>query len=115
MTVFAARIAACIASTLVPSEQNPWRSGGVALTKTASSGNARDSKRRGTSERKTGHVVRPPLVHGGPGVRPDEQGAVAKVRRHIRGQVRARPFDVQVDDADIVQVRRPRDECVEQH
>ncbi len=38
-----------------------------------------------------------------------------KVRRHIRGQVWARPFDVQVDDADIVQLRRPRDECVEQH
>ena len=38
MTVFAARIAACIASTLVPSEQNPCASGGVAFTKTASSG-----------------------------------------------------------------------------
>ena len=54
MTVFAARIAACIASTDVPSEQNPWRSGGVALTKTASSGNAPESKRRGTSDRNTG-------------------------------------------------------------
>ena len=54
MTVFAARIAACIASTLVPSEQNPWRSGGVALTSTTSSGSARESNRLGTSERKTG-------------------------------------------------------------
>ena len=33
-TVFAARIAACIASTLLPSEQKPWASGGVAFTKT---------------------------------------------------------------------------------
>ena len=32
MTVLADLIAACIASTLVPSEQNPCRSGGVALT-----------------------------------------------------------------------------------
>ena len=54
MTVFAARTAACIASTLVPSEQNPWRSGGVALTKTASSGSAPLSNSRGTSDRKTG-------------------------------------------------------------
>ena len=54
-------------------------------------------------------VVRPPVVHGGPGVGADEQGAVTKVRRHIRGKVWARPFDVQVDDADSVQVRRPRD------
>ena len=61
------------------------------------------------------HVVRPSLVHGRPRVRPDEQGAVAKVRRHVRGQVRTRPLDVEVDDADIVQLRRPRDECVEQH
>ena len=38
----------------VPSEQNPWASGGVALTNTASSGSAPDSKRRGTSDRKTG-------------------------------------------------------------
>ena len=53
-TVFAARIAACIASTLVPSEQNPWSSGGVALTKTTSSGSAPLSKSRGTSDRKTG-------------------------------------------------------------
>ena len=53
-TVFAARIAACIASTLVPSEQNPWASGGVALTNTASSGSAPISNSRGTSDRKTG-------------------------------------------------------------
>ena len=50
----AARIAACIASTDVPSEQNPWESGGVALTRTASSGSAPVVNRAGTSERKTG-------------------------------------------------------------
>ena len=54
MTVFADRMAACIASTLVPSEQNPWASGGVALTKTASSGSDPLSNSRGTSDRKTG-------------------------------------------------------------
>ena len=53
-TVVAARMAACIASTLVPSEQNPWASGGVALTNTTSSGRAPLSNRRGTSDRKTG-------------------------------------------------------------
>src|SRR4029078_7980520 len=53
-TVFAARIAAGIASTLVPSEQNPWSSGGVALTNTTSSGSAPLSNSRGTSERNTG-------------------------------------------------------------
>ena len=54
MTVRAARMAACIASTEVPSEQNPCASGGVALTKTASSGRRPVSNRRGTSDRKTG-------------------------------------------------------------
>ncbi len=54
MTVFAARTAVCIASTLVPSEQNPCESGGVALTNTASSGSAPLANRRGTSDRKTG-------------------------------------------------------------
>ena len=54
MTVFAARIAACIASTDVPSEQKPWLSGGVALTNTASSGRAPESNSRGTSDRKIG-------------------------------------------------------------
>ena len=53
-TVFAARIAACIASTLVPREQKPCASGGVALTSTTSSGSARLSNSRGMSERKTG-------------------------------------------------------------
>ncbi len=53
-TVLAARIAACIASTLVLSEQKPWASGGVAFTNTTSSGMARLSNRRGMSERKTG-------------------------------------------------------------
>ena len=54
MTCRAARIAACIASTEVPSEQKPWASGGVALTKTASSGSRPASNSRGTSDRKVG-------------------------------------------------------------
>ena len=54
ITVRAARIAAWIASTDVPSEQKPWASGGVALTSTASSGRAPDSNSCGTSDRKTG-------------------------------------------------------------
>ncbi len=53
-TVCAARIAACIASTLVPSEQKPWASGGVTLTKATSSGSAPLRKSRGTSDRKIG-------------------------------------------------------------
>ena len=54
ITVFAAVIAACIASTDVPREQKPCASGGVAFTNTASSASAPDSNSRGTSERKTG-------------------------------------------------------------
>ena len=54
MTRPAARIAACIASTDVPSEQKPWASGGETLQRTASSGMSPPEKRRGTSDRKTG-------------------------------------------------------------
>ena len=55
MTVFAARIAACIASTDVPSEQKPCASGGVALTKHGvERQRAASSNSRGTSDRKTG-------------------------------------------------------------
>ena len=53
-TVRAARIAACIASTLVPSEQNPCGSGVVALTNTTSSGSSPLSNSLGTSDRNTG-------------------------------------------------------------
>ena len=62
MTVLAARIAACIASTDVPSEQKPCASGGVAFTKTASSGSIPLSNRRGTSDRKTGTYSARPSV-----------------------------------------------------
>jgi len=54
MTVLAARTAEWMASTEVPSEQKPWLSGGVALTRTASSRSAPDVNRCGTSERNTG-------------------------------------------------------------
>ena len=54
ITTVAARDAANAASTLGPSEQKPWASGGVRLSSTASSGSVPDVKRAGTSERKTG-------------------------------------------------------------
>ena len=63
MTVLAASTAACMASTDVPSEQNPWRSGGVTLANTASSGSSPDRKTAGTSERKIGtKSARPSLT-----------------------------------------------------
>ena len=63
MTVFAASIAACIASTDTPSEQNPCASGGVTLTNTASSGQAPELNSAGTSERNTGtKSARPSLT-----------------------------------------------------
>ena len=91
-TVFAESIAACIASTLVPSEQNPWASGGVALTKTTSSGSAPDSEQARDVRQEHGNVVRPALVDGGAGIRPDEQGAMPEVTLHLGRQVRPGPF-----------------------
>ena len=61
------------------------------------------------------HVVGPALVDGRAGVRPDEQGAMAEVAGHLRGQVRAGPLDVQMDHPHVVQLGSPRDERVEQH
>ena len=63
MTVFACRIAACIASTEVPSEQKPWASGGVAFTNTASSGSAPLSNSARDVGQEHRHVVGAPLVH----------------------------------------------------
>ena len=63
MTVVAAPMAACIASTDVPSEQKPCASGGVTLMNTASSGSAPDENSSGTSERNTGtKSARPSLT-----------------------------------------------------
>ena len=60
-------------------------------------------------------VVGPTVVDGLPRVRPDEQGTVAKMRRHLGGQVRSRPLAMQVDDAHVGQVRSPCDQRIEQH
>ena len=54
MTIFAARIAACIASTDVPSEQNPWRSGGGRVDEDRIERKRPRVESRGTSDRKTG-------------------------------------------------------------
>ena len=50
----------------------------------------------------------------GPGVRPDEQGKVAEVWRHLGRKVRTGSLAMEVDDADLGQLRRPRHERVEQ-
>jgi len=60
------------------------------------------------------HVVRAALVHGGTRIRPDEQGPVPEVRRHLGREMRPRSLDVQVDHADVAQLRRPCHEGVEQ-
>lgn len=61
------------------------------------------------------HVIRGTLVHNGPGVGPDEQGAVLEVAGHLGRQVWTRPFAMEVDDADITELRRPSDDRVQQH
>ena len=104
MTVVAARIAACIASTDAPSEQNPCASGGVALTRTASSGSAPRLEQPRHVRQEDRHVVRPALVDGGPRVRTDEQRAMAEVARHLRSEVRPGTFGVEVDHADVPQL-----------
>ena len=56
------------------------------------------------------HVVRPALVHRGTGVRPDEQRPVAEVAGHLRREVRPGTLRVQVDDRDVVELGRARDQ-----
>ena len=56
----------------------------------------------------------PTLVDGRPRVGADEQRAVAEMRRHLGRQVRPGSLGVEVDHADVVQVRRPGHERVEQ-
>ena len=111
-TVVAARMAACIASTLVPREQNPWASGGVALTNTTSSGRAPLEQARDVGQEDR-DVVGASLVDRGAGVRPDEQGSMAEVARHLGRQVRPRSLDVEVDDADVAQLRGAIDQRLE--
>ena len=113
MTVVAARMAACIASTLVPSEQNPWASGGVALTNTASSGRAPLVEQARNVGQEHRDVVGASLVHSGPGIRPDEQGAMPEVASHLGCQMRSRSLRVEVDDADVVQLGGAVDQRLE--
>ena len=54
MMNFAFRAAARLASTLVPSEQNPWGSGRERFRSATSRGMIPELNRFGTSERKTG-------------------------------------------------------------
>ena len=115
MTVFAAAIAACIASTDTPSEQNPWASGGVALTKTASSGSDAGPEQARDVGQEDRHVVGPPGVHRGAGIRADEQRPVPEGLGHLGREVRSRPLAVEMDDADVAQLGRPRDERIEQN
>ena len=59
-------------------------------------------------------VVGAALVDRRAGVGPDEQRPMAEVRRHLGRQVRPGPLAVEVDDADVAELRRPRDERVEE-
>ena len=69
---------------------------------------ARDVRQEGRD------VVGPTLGDGLPRVRPDEQRPMAEMRRHLGRQVRPGPLAVEVDDADVRQLGRPRHERVEQ-
>ena len=60
------------------------------------------------------HVVGAALLDGRSGVRADEQRPMPEVPRHLRREVRPGPLAVEVDDADVAQLGRARDERVEQ-
>ena len=60
------------------------------------------------------HVVRTALVHGGPSVGPDEQGAVSEVAGHLGCQVGTRALAMQVNDADVAELRRALNKRIEQ-
>ena len=59
-------------------------------------------------------VVGAALVHRRPRVGADEQRAVPEDAAHLRREVRPRTLDVEMDDADVAQLRRARDQRVEQ-
>ena len=59
-------------------------------------------------------VVGASLVDGGTGIRPDEQRAMPEVAGHLRRQVRPRSLGVEVDDADVAQLRGAIDQRLEQ-
>ncbi len=114
MTVLAALIAAWIASTLLPSEQNPWASGGVALTKTASSGHEPGVEQARHVGQERGDVLGATLVDRRAGVGSDEQGDVPEVRCHLGRQMRAWPLAMQMNNPNIAQLRRPGHQGVQE-
>ena len=59
--------------------------------------------------------LRPSFVDGRPGVRSDEERPVEEVALHFRGKVRVRPLAVQVNDLDVLQLRSPAAQGVEEH
>ena len=113
-TVFAARIAACIASTDRPERAEPV---GVGRRHVDEDGVEREQaaleQPRDVAQEHRDELG-PPLVDGLPRVRADEQRPVAEVRRHLRGQVRPGSLGVEVDHADVVEFRCSRHEGVEQ-
>jgi hypothetical protein len=92
-TVFAARIAACIASTDVPSEQNPWASGGVTLMNTVVEWQQGAFEEHGHVAQEHRDELGATLVDGLSRVRPDEQRAVPEVVGHLGRKVRPGPLD----------------------
>ena len=63
----------------------------------------------------SGYVFGPALVDRPPRVGADEQGAVEEVAGHLGREVRSGALDVEVDDLDVLELGRARDECLEQH
>ena len=61
------------------------------------------------------HVVRPPLVDRRPGIRADEERPMPEVGGHLGREVRAGALAMQVDHGDVVELRRPCHERVEEH
>ena len=61
-----------------------------------------------------GHVVGPSLVHGGTGVRADEQRPMSEMAVHGRREVGSRALGMQMHDGHIAQVGRSGDQAVEQ-
>ena len=72
-------------------------------------------EQRGDVRQEDRHEVGATLVDGLARVGADEQGAVVEVPGHLRRQVRAGAFTVEVRDLDVVQLGRARDKRIEQH
>ena len=64
---------------------------------------------------KDGHVVGATLVHRRSRVGADEERSMAEALGHLRRQVRRGPLGVDVNHADVTQLRGARDEGVQEH